>query len=284
MTDSRSDGFPRSCVITGANTGIGRHVALALAKSGTRLVMAGRDPDRTAPVVREAHRLAGQEAVDFVQLDLASLASVRRAAARILALRPTIDLLINNAAVAGGRGLTKDGFELHFGVNHLGHFLLTSLLLDRIRESAPARIVTVASAAHTKTSGMDFDAVRRRTATFTGTREYAVSKLANILFSDELGRRLEGTGVTTYAVHPGTVATDIWRRIPSPIRWLVTRGMLSVEEGAAPVLHYATSPEVAGLTRVYSHRMEVREPSEPARDRELAEELWRRSEVWVGEA
>lgn len=281
MTASMADGFLRCCVLTGANTGIGRHIAVALAETGTRLVLAGRSRARTEPVLREVERLAGS--VSFVELDLASLASVRRAAAEILELAPAPDLLINNAGLAGFRGLTADGFELHFGINHLGHFLLTTLLLDAIQRAAPARIVTVASGAHYRAPGIDFAAVRSATRSLTGYPEYAVSKLANVLFSDELGRRLEGTGVTTYAVHPGTVATDIWRRVPAPIRWIMTRRMYSVEEGAAPVLHFATAPDVAAMTRVYCHRMDVRDPSEPARDRRLAEELWRRSEEWVAE-
>jgi retinol dehydrogenase 12 len=256
-------------------------MAVVLAEAGTQLVLAGRSRARTEPVLRQVEPLAGS--VSFVELDLASLASVRRAASRILELAPTPDLLINNGGLAGHRGSTEDGFELHFGVNHLGHFLLTTLLMDGIRRAAPARIVTVASGAHYRARGIDFSAVRRPTRSLMGYEEYAVSKLANVLFSHELGRRLEGTGVTTYAVHPGTVATDIWRRVPQPIRWYMTRRMYSVEEGAAPVLHFATAPEYASMTRLYCHRMEVRDPSEPARDQGLAEELWRRSEEWVGE-
>lgn len=275
--------FPKTCLITGANTGIGRHIALTLAASGARMILAGRSRERTEPVIREVQESAGEDNVVFVGMDLASLASVRKAASEVLRLTPSLDLLINNAGLGGTRGLTADGFEIQFGVNHLGHFLLTTLLLDLIRESAPARIVTVASGAHYRAGGIDFAAVRRRTRSLTGYPEYAVSKLANVLFSDELGRRLEGSGVFTYAVHPGTVATDIWRRLPSPIRWLITRRMLTSEEGALPVLHYAASPDAAGLTRVYCHRTEIREPSEPARDRRLARELWFRSQEWVAQ-
>lgn len=273
--------FPATCVITGANTGIGRRVAMVLAERGTRVVLTGRSRERTEPVVGEINRRAGGDSAVFVHLDLASLDSVRRGAEEILQLCPTLDLLINNAGVGGGRGRTRDGFELHFGINHLGHFRLTTLLLDRLTATAHARVVTVASAMHYRAAGIDFDAVQRRTASLTGVREYAVSKLANVVFSDELGRRLEGTGVSTYAVHPGTVATDIWRRLPGPIRWLATRRMLSVEEGAAPVLHWATSPAAGKLSRIYCQRLEIRDPSGPARDPALARELWRRSEEWT---
>lgn len=270
------------CLITGANTGIGRVAAEALAARGARVLLAGRSEERTAPVVEAIRAQAGAAFASFLPLDLASLASVRSGAEAVLARDGPLDLLINNAGLAGQRGQTEDGFELAFGVNHLGHFLLTLLLVERVRAAAPARIVNVASTAHYQADGIDFEAVRRATATVSGLPEYAVSKLANVLFTRELARRLAGSGVTTYALHPGVVATEIWRRLPRPIAWLATRFMRSPERGAETTLHCATSPEVAGESGLYYDDCRVREPSAAARDDALAADLWARSLEWTG--
>ena len=192
-----------------------------------------------------------------------------------------LHLLVNNAGLAGTRGITASGFELAFGVNHMGHFLLTQLLLERLRASAPARIVTVASRAHTRTDGVDWDALRRPTRTRTAIHEYAVSKLANVWFSAELARRLEGSGVTTYALHPGVVASDVWRSVPWPFRSLIKLRMLSTDEGAKTSLYCATAPECAGESGLYYDKCRVRTPSALGHDSALAQELWRRSEAWL---
>jgi NAD(P)-dependent dehydrogenase (short-subunit alcohol dehydrogenase family) len=192
-----------------------------------------------------------------------------------------LHLLINNAGLAGARGLTRSGFELAFGVNHMGHFVLTQLLTERIKSSAPARIVTVASTAHYQTQGIDWNALRTRTSTRTGLPEYSVSKLCNVLFSAELGRRLAGTGVTTYSLHPGVVATDIWRGVPWPLRPLIKLAMISAERGAATTLYCATSPAVADETGRYYDNCRPRQPSALAQDSALAAELWKRSESWM---
>jgi NAD(P)-dependent dehydrogenase (short-subunit alcohol dehydrogenase family) len=176
--------------------------------------------------------------------------------------------------------MTASGFELAFGTNHVGPFLLTSLLLDRLRESAPARIVNVASVAHYNAPGIDFDAVRTPTSSFTGMREYSVSKLANVLHAQELARRLSGTGVSTYALHPGTVASDIWRRVPWPLRPLMKRRMISPEQGARTSLYCATSPEVSGQSGQYYDDCRRREPAAVA-TASLAAELWRCSSEWT---
>ncbi len=167
-----------------------------------------------------------------------------------------------------------------FGVNHLGHFLLTQLLLDRLAESAPARVVTVASDAHYSARGIDWEAVRRPARGITGLGEYAVSKLCNVLFSQELARRTAGTGLTTYALHPGVVASDIWRRVPWPVRPLMTRRMLSVDAGAATSLYCATSPEVAEASGLFYDKSALRPASDVATP-ELGRELWQRSEAWT---
>jgi NAD(P)-dependent dehydrogenase (short-subunit alcohol dehydrogenase family) len=178
--------------------------------------------------------------------------------------------------------LTEDGFELHFGVNHLGHFALTHLLLERLTASGPgARVVNVSSQAHYSAPGIDFDALRRKTASFTGVREYAASKLCNVLFTRELARRLDPGTVTVYALHPGIVASDIWRRVPWPARVLLTRRMLTADQGAATSLHCATSSEAASESGLYYAECRAQAPSSAATP-ELAELLWKYSAEWTG--
>jgi retinol dehydrogenase 12 len=159
---------------------------------------------------------------------------------------------------------------------------LTTLLLDRLAASAPARVVTVASDAHYQAQGVDFQAVRRRTASFTAMREYAASKLCNVLFSAELGRQAQPLGITSYALHPGVVASDIWRRVPWPARSLIKRRMLSPEQGAQTSLYCATSPEVSADSGHYYEACRVREPSKAA-TAELARALWEHSQAWITE-
>ncbi|MBA2663588.1 MAG: SDR family oxidoreductase [Bradymonadaceae bacterium] len=269
------------CVITGANTGIGQYTALALAQAGAHVVLASRSRERTQPVLDEIAAKAGADKVSFVALDLNSLASVRAAAAEILEQQPRIDVLVNNAGVGGAHGLTDDGFEQHFGINHLGHFLLTELLLDRIRASAPSRIVTVSSRAHYRARHIDFDKLKSPTKSVSGMPEYQVSKLANVLFSVELDRRLKGSGVSTYALHPGVVASDIWRTVPALVRPLIKLFMITSEEGAYTSLHCASAPEVQDQSGLYWDRCKTKKASRPAHDEQLAAELWRRSEQWV---
>jgi NAD(P)-dependent dehydrogenase (short-subunit alcohol dehydrogenase family) len=197
----------RVAFITGANTGIGLATAIALAKQGAELFITCRSAEKALAASAEIQRTSGNSRVTGLSMDLEDLASIRACAQDFLGRERPLHVLINNAGLAGARGLTKSGFELAFGVNHVGHFLLTTLLLDRIRASAPARIVTLASKAHYRAPGIDWDAVRRPTKTRTALHEYGVSKLANVLFSAELARRLAGTGVTTYSLHPGVVAS-----------------------------------------------------------------------------
>src|ERR1700729_1494157 len=238
-----------SFLVTGANTGIGLATASALAARGGTVTVASRTRAKGEEAVAGIIGRTGNEQVRFLPLDLSDLAAVRASAAAFRAVGEPLDVLINNAGVAGRRGLTKDGFELMFGVNHLGHFAFTLALLDCLTASAGrdgrgARIVNVSSDAHFQAGGVDFGRVRHRTRTITGLPEYAVSKLCNVLFSQELARRLAGTGVTSYALHPGVVASDIWRRVPWPARRLVTRHLLTVEQGAQTSLYCATSPEL----------------------------------------
>lgn len=268
----------RTFLVTGANTGIGRATAAGLAARGGRVFAACRSQEKGEAAVAAIRAETGSDDVSFLALDLADLASVRRCAGEFRALGEPLHVLINNAGVAGQRGLTKDGFELAFGVNHLGHFALTTALLDCLQ--APARVVTVASDAHYQARGIDFGAVRRRTRSLTGMPEYAVSKLANVLFSAELARRAEGRGITACALHPGVVGSDIWRRIPRPVRGLVTRRMLTTQQGARTTLYCATAPELAGVSGRYYDDCREREASAAA-TAELARELWQRSEAWA---
>jgi dehydrogenase/reductase SDR family protein 13 len=279
--ESARDLAGKTFLVTGANVGIGRETARALAARGAHVHLAARSEGKTRVAIDEIAAQTGSAALDFLPLDLADLDSVRAAAAAFLATGSPLHGLINNAGLAGQRGMTKSGFELHFGTNYVGPFLLTGLLIERLRESAPARIVNVSSEAHYRARGIDFDVVRSPTKTVTGFAEYGVSKLANVLHAQHLARRLDGSGVTTYALHPGVVASDIWRRVPWPVRSLMKLRMLSPEQGAATSLYCATSSEVANESGQYYDNMKRREPSDVATP-ELAAELWNRSIEWVG--
>jgi len=282
MVDQTQDMTGKVAVVTGANSGIGRVTARELARRGAHVVLACRSRERSEQALAEVRSARGEGAAEFLDLDLSSLAAVRRAAAELLERGHSIDVLVNNAGVAGRHGLSRDGFELSFAVNHLGHFLFTQLLMERIRQSAPARIVTVASKAHYGAKGIDFDALRSEARSRTGFAEYEVSKLANVLFSSELGRRLVGSRITTYSLHPGVIASDIWRGVPWPIRPIIKWFMKSNEEGAAAVLRCATSAELAGETGHYYDELQRAEPSSAAQDEALARELWDRSSEWSG--
>lgn len=267
-------------VITGANTGIGRATAERLAARGAQIALACRSEERTRAALEGIAARGGN--AFFVPLDLGVFASVRSAAARIEALGKPIDILVNNAGVAGQRGFTVDGFELAFGTNHLGHFLFTLLLGQRLREASHARIVNVSSNAHYRAKGIDFAAVRKPTRSITGLPEYAVSKLANVLFTRELARRIGPSGVHSYALHPGVVASDAWRRVPWPIRPLMKMRMISNEEGAKTSIYCATSPEVASEDGRYYDACQERAPSTIAQNVTLAQELWETSLEFTG--
>jgi len=267
-------------LVTGANTGIGKATALALARQGGRVYVAARSAAKGEAAVADIKAASGSDSVWFLGLDLADLESVRESAAAFLARGEPLHVLVNNAGIGGAHGVTQQGFELMFGVNHLGHFLLTRLLLARLTEGAPARVVTVASDAHYGAQGIDFDALRRPARGITGLPGYGVSKLCNVLFSQELARRTAGTGVNAYALHPGVVASDIWRRVPWPVRPLVTRRMLSVTDGAATSVYCATSAEAADESGLFYDKCAHRAAS-PVATPALGAELWQRSEAWT---
>jgi retinol dehydrogenase-12 len=277
---SEGDLGGRTFLVTGGNTGIGRATALGLAQRGGRVYIACRSVPKGEEAASEIRASTGNDSVWVLPLDLADLDSVRSCALEFLARGEPLHVLVNNAGLGGARGVTKQGFELMFGVNHLGHFLLTNALLGLLADSAPARVVNVSSDAHYQAKGIDFDALRRPARGITGLGEYAVSKLCNVLFTQELARRTTGTGITTYALHPGVVASDIWRRVPWPVRPILTRRMLSVTEGAQTSLYCATSPEVASVSGRFYEKCAERTPS-PVATPELGRALWERSESWT---
>jgi retinol dehydrogenase-12 len=273
----------KTFIVTGANSGIGKITALELARGGAQVLMACRSIDKSQPVADEIKQQTGNDKVEIVQLDLGSLESVRKCAAEILARNVPIHGLINNAGITAGlrgeRTLTPDGFEPTFATNHLGHYLLTRLLLDRIKQTPGARIVNVSSHSHYMARKLDLEKVTKL-GSRVGLKEYEVSKLCNVLFTRELARRLAGTGVTTYALHPGQVATNIWRRFPGPARWLFVKmmGMITPEQGAVSSLHCATSPEAASETGLYyDQKGKQKHPSRLAQSDELAATLWTKS-------
>ncbi|HEY7142946.1 MAG TPA: SDR family oxidoreductase [Streptosporangiaceae bacterium] len=270
----------RTFLITGGNTGIGRATAAALATRGGRVYIACRSAAKGQEAAAGIAAETGNSEVSFLPLDLSDLASVRGCAADFLARDEPLHVLINNAGVAGRRALTKDGFELTFGVNHLGHFALTTALLGRLAASAPARVVSVSSDNHYQAKGVDFAALRRPGRGITGLHEYAVSKLCNVLFTQELARRYGADGITASALHPGVVGSDMWRRVPWPIRPLITRRMLTTEQGARTPVYCATAPELAEASGRFYENCQEREPSKVATE-ELGRRLWDQSEAWI---
>ena len=271
----------RTFLVTGGNTGIGLATARGLAARGGRVHIACRSAARAQAAVAAITAATGSDQVSFLLLDLADLASARACAQAFLSRGEPLHALINKAGMGGARGLTADGFELAFGTNHLGHFALTWALADHLAACAPARVVTVASDAHYRAPGVDFASLRRPTRSWTGLPEYALSKLCNVLFSQELARRMAGRGVTSYALHPGVAASDIFRRVPQPFRSVIKLFMISPEQGARTSLYCATDPGLAGASGRFYDNCAEREPS-PVATAELARRLWEQSEEWAG--
>lgn len=280
----------RTVVITGANSGVGKATAVALAAAGARTVVTARDEGRGTRALEDIRRASGSDRVDLELFDLADLSSVRAGARRLLDRYEQIHVLVNNAGlVLSRRSETKDGFEATFGVNHLGPFLLTRELTGRLEASAPSRVVTVASTAHRSArGGLDFDDLQSERH-YAGMRAYGRSKLANILFSNELARRLGGTGVTANSLHPGTVATGFARDgdasglLAFGVK-LIKPFVLTPERGARTSVYLASSPEVADTTGGYFVKCRARKPSAAAQDQTAAARLWAVSEELVGRA
>jgi NAD(P)-dependent dehydrogenase (short-subunit alcohol dehydrogenase family) len=272
-------------LITGANSGIGKATATALAEMGAHVVMISRDLEKGEVARQEVMRVSRNNQVDLMQCDLASLQSIRKFAADFIAMYTRLDILINNAGIyTDHRMETTDGFEYQIGVNHLGPFLLTGLLLDLLKKSSPARIINVSSAAHFFGS-IDFDDFQLRKS-YSSWRSYARSKLANVLFTYELAHRLTGTGVTVNCLHPGFVNSRFaFNRKNEKPNWLMRLAKpftISPSEGAETSVYLAASPEVEGVTGKYFAKRKEIASSKSSYDLIVAEKLWKISETLTG--
>jgi NAD(P)-dependent dehydrogenase (short-subunit alcohol dehydrogenase family) len=272
-------------LVTGATSGIGKATARALASQGARVVVAGRNQRKAEKTVAWIKAETDSDAVDYLLADFASLDAVREMAAQFRARYNRLDGLVNNAgAFYATRRESADGIELTLAINHLAHFLLTHLLLDVLKASAPARIVNVASDAHERAT-MDFGNLEFRGG-YSMMGAYGRSKLSNILFTYELARRLEGSGVTVNALHPGFVATNIGAdNLPvfGPLlKGLLNNAALSAEEGAETVIYLATSPEVVGVTGRYFYKKRAIESAPLSYDEGVQQRLWEVSAALVG--
>ncbi|HLY44145.1 MAG TPA: SDR family oxidoreductase [Stellaceae bacterium] len=273
-----------AALVTGASAGIGLETALGLARAGFRVIIAGRDRGRVEAARRAVAERSSASAVETVLADFASLAAVRQLAEGVLAAHDRLDLLVNNAGLIAPRyRLSEDGYELTIAVNHLAPFLLTNLLLDRLRASAPARIVTVASQAH-RGARLDLAALAGP-QDWSPLKAYGRSKLCNILFTRTLARRLAGSGVVASCLHPGVVATAIGDRAGRIAGWgwrLAKPFLVSPAKGAETSLFLATTPDATAFHGAYVIGRAAVQPDPAALDDDLAERLWRDSLRLVG--
>ena len=270
-------------LVTGATSGIGLEASVKLARMGADLLMVGRDAKKTESAVAEVKARSGSAKVTALNCDFASQQQIRRLADEVKKIRPRLDVLVNNAGtVSDVRRVTEDGIELTFAVDHLGYFLLTSLLLDLLQKSAPARVVSVASVAH-RQGTMDFADLGFASG-YQIMRAYARAKLANVLFTRELAKRLDGKGVTVNCLHPGAVATNIWAKAPwwaKPALAIAKLFMIDSEKGGDRIVWLATSPDVEGKTGGYYERDALVRPSRLASDDAVATRLWDESRKLV---
>ena len=280
----RLDG--KTVVITGANTGIGKETAVDLAKRGARVIIGCRNLEKGKEALKDIQERSGSKDVFLEKIDLASLDSVRKFADSILKSETRLDILINNAGVmACDYQKTEDGFEMQFGTNHLGHFLLTMLLLDLLKKSGPSRIINVSSLGHAWGSGkINFDDIHWEKS-YSPYLAYYNSKLANVLFTRELSKRLEGSHVTVNTVHPGGVRTELVRHtilsraIFPVVLWYVSK---SPEEGAQTSIYCAVAEEMEGVSGKYLADCAITEPCKGAQDDDAARKLWDLSLKMVG--
>jgi NAD(P)-dependent dehydrogenase (short-subunit alcohol dehydrogenase family) len=272
-------------VITGANSGMGKATSIQLAKTGALIVMLCRSKERGEEALQEVRALSGNNSVELMLCELGSLKSIRDFCIEFKKKHQRLDVLINNAGVTlPGYHQTADGYELQFGVNHLGHFLLTNELLDLLIASAPSRIINVASGAH-KIGQIYFNDVNLK-ENYTFWRAYAQSKLANILFTYELAERLKGTGVTANCLHPGAVATSMGINRDTGFGTLITRILKpffqTSEQGAETAVYLATSNDIEGITGKYFYRKRSVPSSKRSYESNTAQKLWDVSEEMVG--
>ena len=272
-------------LITGANSGIGKATATALAEMGAHVVMMSRDLVKGENARQEVIRVSKNNQVDLMQCDLASMASIRKFASLFLAKYPRLDVLINNAGIFTDKRMeTADGFEYQIGVNHLGHFLLTQLLLNLLKKSSPARIINVSSGAHFG-GKIDFNDLHLKSK-YSSWKSYAQSKLANVLFTYELAHRLSGTGITVNCLHPGFVNTRFaFNRESEKPNWmmkLMKPFTIQPAQGAETSVYLAASPEVEGVTGKYFAKRKEKASSRASYDLVVAEKLWNLSMVLCG--
>ena len=276
----------KTVLITGATDGIGKETACRLAEKGARVVIVGRSRDKGAAAVAELKARTRNEAIDFLQADLSVQQEVRRIAAAVTALVPRLDVLINNAgAIVFGRQETDDGLERTFALNHLNYFLLTNELMELLKASAPARIVNVASIAHRR-AVLDFEDLQLNRG-YSAWKAYSRSKLANVMFTYELARRLEETGVTANCLHPGFVRSHFGQNNNLFARFGVSLAMrfgnaISVEQGARTSIHLASSPEVDGTTGFYFDECQPVKSNRYSYDAAAQKRLWDISAEMVG--
>ncbi|HEY9078109.1 MAG TPA: SDR family oxidoreductase [Anaerolineaceae bacterium] len=278
-----TDMLGKTCLVTGATDGIGKKTAEALAAQGARVVIVGRNPEKTTRVVEEMRTQSRNEQVEGLVADLSVQAEVRRLAGEVLARCERLDVLVNNAGgVFMRRELSQDGIEMTFALNHLNYFLLTNLLLERLKASAPARVVVVSSGAHLAAK-LDFNDLQGERS-YQGWVAYSRSKLANLYFAYELARRLAGTGVTVNALHPGFVATRFglnnqkWGKLFRFSQLLALRP----EQGAETSIYLASSPDVEGVTGKYFDRKRAVKSSAASYDETAARRLWEISLALTG--
>jgi NAD(P)-dependent dehydrogenase (short-subunit alcohol dehydrogenase family) len=262
------------CLITGANSGIGKATAIGLAELNAKIVMLSRDQERGEIAQKEIIELTGNKDIDLLLCDLSSQESIRKFVSEFKSKYQHLNVLINNAGVMKKQGTTStDGFEMNFAVNHLAPFLLTNLLLDILKENAPSRIINVGSAAH-RMAKLDFDDLQCENKKLRLMRIYGNSKLALTLFSYELSRRLEGTNVTVNVLHPGMIATNLGRDMAKFSQTFGKRFFKSPREGAETSIYLASSPEVEGITGKYFIKKQQQKSSKESYDEEDAKRLW----------
>ncbi|KAG8444123.1 hypothetical protein GDO86_009344 [Hymenochirus boettgeri] len=275
----------QTVIVTGANTGIGKATAMELAKRGGRIIMACRDMGKCENAARDIRGKTLNHNVYARHLDLASSKSIKEFVQTILKEEEKVDILINNAAVMRcPHWKTEDNFEMQFGVNHLGHFLLTNLLLEKMKQTGNARIINVSSLAYIA-GDIDFDDLNWEKKKYNTKAAYCQSKLANVLFTIELAKKLQGTGVTVNALHPGVADTELGRHtgmhqsafsssVLAPFFWFVVK---SPKQAAQPSVYLAVAEELQGVSGKYFNSLKEKEPAPHALDEETAKKLWEES-------
>jgi NAD(P)-dependent dehydrogenase (short-subunit alcohol dehydrogenase family) len=268
----------KTVLVTGATGGIGLETARSLARMGAAVVIGARNPVRGQAVVDGIDREGGR--AELLEIDLASFSSVRRAAESILSSHPRLDVLVNNAGIAAReRRLTADGHELAWQTNFLSHFLLTRLLLPALKAAPKPRVVNVSSEAH-RSGRLNWDDLEFERGGYSGYKAYANTKLAQVLFTREFARRESGIAVN--AVHPGAIATGIWRAAPRVARWVLGLVLPSPEKGARPVVRLASSPDLDGVSGRYFKKLREAAPAAAARSDADAARLWQIAEKTTG--